>query len=171
MFNWMDFSNPVIAVLNILSIILFVLIFILGFYTLNTYSEYLKIKEGKLFVEKEENIEKEDFDPFFQGEFISNKEDYIHSIFNEYDKEYSENKKQKQQVEINLATHTETFPKCYKILGFSETPKDLQEIKKAYRKLSKKLHPDLGGDPIKFQEATEAYDEALIIFKENKNKI
>ena len=44
----------------------------------------------------------------------------------------------------------------YQILGISkDAPKD--EIKKAYRKLAHKYHPDKGGDEEKFKEINEAY--------------
>lgn len=46
----------------------------------------------------------------------------------------------------------------YKVLGVERTAtKD--EIKKAYKKLAQKHHPDRGGDEAKFKEATAAYDK------------
>lgn len=44
----------------------------------------------------------------------------------------------------------------YKILGISRGASDV-EIKRAYRKLAHKYHPDKGGDSKKFKEASEAY--------------
>ena len=43
----------------------------------------------------------------------------------------------------------------YKILGVTKNATD-QEIKKAYRKLALKHHPDRGGDPEKFKEINKA---------------
>lgn len=44
----------------------------------------------------------------------------------------------------------------YKILGVSKNASPT-EIKKAFRKLAQKHHPDKGGDPEKFKEINEAY--------------
>lgn len=45
----------------------------------------------------------------------------------------------------------------YQILGISENA-DQEEIKKSYRRLAAKHHPDKGGDTAKFQEISAAYD-------------
>lgn len=47
--------------------------------------------------------------------------------------------------------------KYYTLLGV-ERSADASELKKAYRKLAMKNHPDKGGDPEKFKEITAAYE-------------
>ena len=46
----------------------------------------------------------------------------------------------------------------YNVLGISKDSSK-EDIKKAYRKLAMKYHPDKGGDPKKFQEINNAYEE------------
>jgi hypothetical protein len=45
----------------------------------------------------------------------------------------------------------------YQILGLAEDA-DLEQVKAAYRLAAKRHHPDQGGDPARFQQATEAYE-------------
>eukprot|EP00475_Leptophrys_vorax_P041715 TRINITY_DN78769_c0_g1_i1.p1 TRINITY_DN78769_c0_g1~~TRINITY_DN78769_c0_g1_i1.p1 ORF type:complete len:499 (+),score=116.32 TRINITY_DN78769_c0_g1_i1:30-1526(+) len=47
--------------------------------------------------------------------------------------------------------------KLYDLLGVEPTASE-QEIKKAWRKTAAKHHPDRGGDPVKFQEAQNAFE-------------
>ena len=58
-------------------------------------------------------------------------------------------------------------PDYYKILGVSRTA-DAEEIKKAYRKLARKHHPDAGGDEAKFKQINEAYE---VLSDEKKRKM
>ena len=55
----------------------------------------------------------------------------------------------------------------YQVLGVSKNASD-QEIKKAYRQLSHKHHPDKGGDEKKFKEISEAY--RILSDKEKKTQ-
>ena len=57
--------------------------------------------------------------------------------------------------------------KLYETLGVSKDD-DEATIKKAYRKLAVKKHPDKGGDPAEFQEIQRAYD---VLSDEKKRKI
>ena len=58
-------------------------------------------------------------------------------------------------------------PDYYKILGVARdaTP---EHIKKAYRKLARKYHPDAGGDEEKFKDVNEAYE---VLGDEKKRKL
>ena len=55
----------------------------------------------------------------------------------------------------------------YKILGVSNSSSQ-EEIKKAYRKLASKHHPDRGGDESKFKEISQAY--SIIGTAEKRNE-
>jgi DnaJ-class molecular chaperone len=55
----------------------------------------------------------------------------------------------------------------YTILGVSEYD-SLDTIKKRYRSLAMRNHPDRGGDPAKFSEIKQAYEEIVKTKKDNK---
>ena len=58
-------------------------------------------------------------------------------------------------------------PDYYKILGVPRNAEQ-DEIKKAYRKLARKHHPDAGGEEAKFKEINEAYE---VLSDEKKRQI
>lgn len=62
---------------------------------------------------------------------------------------------------------TTKTPDYYATLGVSRTAKP-EEIKKAYRKLARKYHPDAGGDEAKFKEINEAYE---VLSDDKKRKL
>lgn len=58
-------------------------------------------------------------------------------------------------------------PDYYKTLGVPRDA-DAQTIKKAFRKLARKYHPDAGGDEAKFKEINEAYE---VLSDDKKRKL
>lgn len=58
-------------------------------------------------------------------------------------------------------------PDYYKTLGVSRNA-SADEIKKAFRKLARKHHPDAGGDETKFKEINEAYE---VLSDDKKRKL
>ncbi len=58
-------------------------------------------------------------------------------------------------------------PDYYKTLGVPRTA-STDEIKKAFRKLARKHHPDAGGDEAKFKEINEAYE---VLSDDKKRKL
>lgn len=58
-------------------------------------------------------------------------------------------------------------PDYYKTLGVPRTA-TTAEIKKAFRKLARKYHPDAGGDEAKFKEINEAYE---VLSDDKKRKL
>ncbi|KAK2370151.1 chaperone protein dnaJ A6, chloroplastic [Trifolium repens] len=51
--------------------------------------------------------------------------------------------------------------KYYEILGVSKSASP-DDLKNAYKKAAIKNHPDMGGDPEKFKELAQAYEEWVV---------
>ncbi len=58
---------------------------------------------------------------------------------------------------------------CFKTLGVP-TNATIEQVKKAYKKLALKKHPDRGGDIREFQNISNAYDEILRHFDNVNSK-
>ncbi|GIX48229.1 MAG: hypothetical protein KatS3mg131_2440 [Candidatus Tectimicrobiota bacterium] len=53
-------------------------------------------------------------------------------------------------------------PACLRLLGLT-WPCTTAEVKRAFRRQAKRLHPDVGGDSEAFQRLCRAYHEALAL--------
>ena len=66
----------------------------------------------------------------------------------------------KVELLLNLVLIEERDGTDYSILGLSNNA-TLEDVKKAYRSMALKCHPDRGGDPKKFQEIHSAYENII----------
>ena len=57
---------------------------------------------------------------------------------------------------------------CFTGLGFINRPKDEEEVKAQYRRMTKVMHPDAGGDEAAFISLQENYRQCLELVKEEK---
>ena len=166
-----NFSNPILSFLNIFIIITFLAILYVG-YRLSAILEFYKECENANLCKEDKKAQaKDDFEPFFEGYGDFTKEKFVGDIFNEYSKYYEQENKKKSQVKEVVKTRSDSFPKCYKTLGFTEKPKSKDEIKAKYRDLAKRLHPDLGGSQDFFIQLGDAYREALKVWDSENDKL
>ena len=60
----------------------------------------------------------------------------------------------------------EKLEPCFEALGFAEMPRNAAQIKEQYRRMSKVLHPDAGGDTAAFMTLTRNYEACLAAMEE-----
>ena len=181
MFN---FSNPVITIGNVLIFIFAITSGILLYRFADLYKFYSDSKyhnnKSRGFLNKHTDKSFEDFEPLFDRENMKKSksfssfthEDYMNTVFEEYSKMFSEDIKDKREESNKIfQSKTEGFPEAYKILGFKTIPESEAEIKKRYRDLARKNHPDTGGSAALFIQINKAYDEALKIWKKDNNAV
>ena len=70
---------------------------------------------------------------------------------------------------MKLLPEPEKLETCFIALGFSRRPTSAEEVREKYRRLSKAVHPDAGGDAEAFQALTENYEKAMEEMKGEKN--
>jgi hypothetical protein len=96
------------------------------------------------------------FGATFDDDFWSAANAQYQGTNNTYQKTY--------QYAYSASTQTpprpKTVPAWCKTLGLKQTATP-KEIKSRYRELAKKYHPDKGGDPKKFAEIQNAYEDAI----------
>jgi len=104
-------------------------------------------------------------------QFVQSELEYVqevlgewHLIFEEYHRDYCKRK----EIDLNQLNKQSSkkidqlIPKPVKKengVVLYENQKDKNVFKKLYKKIARKLHPDLGGDEKEFQEATTAMQE------------
>ena len=54
-----------------------------------------------------------------------------------------------------------TIDSCFIALGFNKKPESVDEVKSAYRRLAKVLHPDAGGSAEAFRNLNDNYEKCL----------
>ena len=81
----------------------------------------------------------------------------------EYRKKYEEQHRKFREENGNLFDFSKLFgfKDNHKILGIERTASK-DEVKKAYRNLCKKHHPDMGGNVERFREINEAYEKIMM---------
>lgn len=96
---------------------------------------------------------------FYQGfdrlwKYIQKKQDF-----------YNKKKQEKEDYHAGVFPAFEELPQCLLTLELEKYPANEEELRKQYRKLSKKYHPDMGGSEERFQEINMAYQEAKKLIK------
>lgn len=57
------------------------------------------------------------------------------------------------------------IPDCFKLLGYTLVPENIQEVIHRYKSLAKDAHPDAGGSHEQFIALKDAYDQAIAYFQ------
>lgn len=70
---------------------------------------------------------------------------------------------------MKLLPEPQELDRCFVALGFSRLPSSIEEVREKYRRLSKAVHPDAGGDAEEFRILTENYEMAMAALKGEQN--
>jgi DnaJ-domain-containing protein 1 len=79
------------------------------------------------------------------------------SFERQYREQQQQRYRQQQQQQRTQSSTTDRLRDAYRILGIEPT-RDSEVIRKAYRKMAKQNHPDVGGTQEKFIAVKDAYD-------------
>ena len=111
------------------------------------------------------------FDAAFLEEWLTEWQDkFRQAVYEAWSKVEEYFKKfEERWYKENFGGNQDLFDKRNKFDDDFDKLKDVREIKKLYRKLSKVNHPDLGGDEKEFIQLKDAYDRAMArMEKENR---
>lgn len=89
------------------------------------------------------------------------REEYIEKLFREHIRQQIENERMKKEA-LKKASVDQNKLNAMKLMGLGNNP-TIEEVKKAFRKLSKIHHPDAGGTQNNFIKLTRAYDYLMKI--------
>lgn len=104
-------------------------------------------------------------------QFVQSELEYVHEVLSEWHlifEEYHRDYCKRKEIDLNQLNKQSSkkidqlIPKPVKKengVVLYENQKDKEVFKKLYKKIARKLHPDLGGDEKEFQEATTAMQE------------
>jgi curved DNA-binding protein CbpA len=67
-----------------------------------------------------------------------------------------------ERIEALLHRPSPVVSEALEVLGLS-WPCTILDVKKAYRRLTRQVHPDMGGSDVEFYRVSEAYEEMVAI--------
>lgn len=68
-------------------------------------------------------------------------------------------------VGLRALPEAKGIPECFKALGFTEVPSDIETVKARFKQLAKVVHPDAGGNPGEFERVKAAADQAEALLR------
>lgn len=80
--------------------------------------------------------------------------------------EYADNGNQShEQSYADPAEDGSEVPECFRTLGFTQMPKEVESVTQRYRRFAKIVHPDVGGSDEEMAALNSAYHRALEFFE------
>ncbi|MFT9076345.1 hypothetical protein [Ethanoligenens sp.] len=71
----------------------------------------------------------------------------------------------REQSYADTAEDEPKVPECFRTLGFTQMPTEVENVTQRYRRFAKIVHPDVGGSDEEMAALNSAYHKALEFFK------